>query len=73
MSSPSSGSTRRPRIVHHQFRKFIWGEAYQHILTEGLDLLMVREEGGFTKYLSENRVRIRRTARGDTEWVMNHW
>jgi hypothetical protein len=57
------------RVVHHQFHKFIWGEAYRQVLNEGLDLL-VRE--GATKWLSENRADTAHS-RADTEWVIDHW
>ena len=57
------------RIVHSQLRKFIWGEAYQLILNEGLDLL-VRE--GSSKWLSDNREDSVHS-RADTEWAIGHW
>ncbi|HTA91201.1 MAG TPA: hypothetical protein VK745_16555 [Polyangiaceae bacterium] len=57
------------RIVHHQFHKFIWGEAYQHVLNEGLELL-VRE--GACKWLSENREDTVHS-RADTDWVIAHF
>ena len=57
------------RIAHHRLRKFIWGEAYQHILNEGLDLLV--REGG-RKYLSDNREDSVHS-RADTEWAMSSW
>jgi hypothetical protein len=56
-------------IVHHQFRKFIWGEAYQYVLNEGLDLL-VRE--GASKWLSENRQDTVHS-RADTDWALQKW
>ena len=58
-----------PRIVHHCFRKFIWGEAYQQLLNDGLDLL-VRE--GATKWLSENHADTVHS-RSDTEWAMTRF
>jgi len=57
------------RVVHHQFHKFIWGDAYHEILNTGLEL-MVRE--GACKWLSENRLDSVHS-RSDTEWMMHDW
>ena len=54
-------------VVHSELRKFVWGEAYQQLMNEGLDLL-VRE--GACKWLSENR-QSTVYSREDTEWAMN--
>ncbi len=57
------------RIVHHQVHKFIWGEAYQQMLNDGLDALVCE---GATKWLSENRDDTVHS-RADTEWVVRDW
>ena len=57
------------RIVHHQFRKFIWGDLFRDVLNEGLKAF-VRE--GATKWLSDDR-RNSALSKADTEWAMTDW
>jgi hypothetical protein len=57
------------RIVHHQFRKFIWGDPFRDVLNEGLKVF-VRE--GATKWLSDDR-KNSALSRADTEWSMSDW
>jgi len=57
------------RIVHHQFRKFIWGEQFREVLNEGL---RVFEREGATKWLSDDRENSA-LSKDDTEWSMNDW
>jgi hypothetical protein len=57
------------RVVHHQFHKFIWGDAYRQVLNEGLDLVVGE---GASKWLSENSADSVHS-RDDTEWVTEHW
>jgi hypothetical protein len=57
------------RIVHHQFRKFIWGEQFREALNEGL---RVFEHEGATKWLSDDRENSA-LSKDDTEWSMSDW
>ena len=57
------------RIVHHQFRKFIWGDPFRDVLNEGLKVF-VRE--GATKWLSDDR-KNSALSKADTEWSMTDW
>jgi len=57
------------RIVHHQFRKFMWGEPFREVLNEGLKVFM-RE--GATKWLSDDRQNSA-LSKADTEWSMSDW
>jgi len=57
------------RIVHHQFRKFIWGDAFRDVLNEGLRLFVLE---GATKWLSDDRMNSA-LSKSDTEWSMSDW
>jgi hypothetical protein len=57
------------RIVHHQFRKFIWGEQFRQVLNEGL---RVFERESATKWLSDDRENSA-LSKDDTEWSMGDW
>lgn len=56
-------------IVHHQFRKYIWGEAFREVLNEGLKVF-IRE--GATKWLSDDR-ESSALSKADTDWSMTDW
>jgi hypothetical protein len=57
------------RIVHHQFRKFIWGNQFREVLNEGLKVF---ELEGATKWLSDDRENSA-LSKDDTEWAMSDW
>jgi hypothetical protein len=56
-------------IVHHQFKKFMWGDAFKEVLNTGLE--QMKEHGG-TKWLSDDRANSALRAE-DGEWAANDW
>ena len=56
-------------IVHHQFRKFIWGDAFREVLNEGLKVFV---HEGATKWLSDDR-ESSALSKADTDWSMSDW
>ena len=59
----------RERIVHHQFRRFIYGDEFRAVLEKGLEVFRTR---GATKWLSDDRANgpIRPA---DGEWALEDW
>ena len=57
------------KIVHHRFKKFIFGEAFQDIMTKGADLFI---QYNCTKWLSDDR---ENTAfrQEDIKWSQKFW
>ena len=58
------------RIVHHQFRKFIWGDQFREVLNEGL---RVFEREGATKWLSDDRENSARSPKTTPTGPMGDW
>ncbi len=58
------------KIVHHKFKKFIFGQAFRDVLTTGLELF---RENGCQKWLSDDRGNpvLNQTdkAWGDVNWT----
>jgi hypothetical protein len=58
-----------PKIVHHKFHKFLWGETFESALNTGLEVL--RREGA-CRWLSDDR-HAGALSKADTEWAMTNW
>jgi hypothetical protein len=56
-------------ILHHQFRKHVWGSMFRDALNRGLEVLV--EHGG-NKWLSDDRANAA-LSQDDTDWAMNDW
>ncbi len=56
-------------IVHHRFKKFIYGERFREALMAGVELM---ETHGATKWLSDDRNNGALNA-ADSEWSMTAW
>lgn len=56
-------------IVHHRFKKFIFGERFREALTAGVELM---EKHGATKWLSDDRSNGALSA-ADSEWSTTEW
>jgi hypothetical protein len=59
----------RERIVHHEFRRFIYGEEFRDVLEKGLEVFRTR---GANKWLSDDRANgpIRPA---DGQWALEDW
>ena len=57
------------KIVHHQFHKFIFGQAFRDVLTRGAEIF---EQYGANKWLSDDRSNSALPA-DDSEWAINTW
>jgi hypothetical protein len=57
------------KIVHHQFHKFIYGQAFRDVLTKGAEIF---EQYGATKWLSDDRNNSALPAE-DSEWAIQTW
>ena len=57
------------KIIHHKFKKFVYGEHLQEILSKGAEYF---EKYGCKKWLSDDRnsSALRKT---DLEWAENNW
>jgi hypothetical protein len=58
-----------PKIVHHEFRRFIHGEPFREVLTRGLEVLQKR---GASKWLSDDR-NNGAIKPADAEWSSKIW
>jgi hypothetical protein len=58
-----------PRILHHQFHKYVWGETFREALNRGVSLFI---EHGASKWLSDDRANAA-LSQADTDWAMNDW
>jgi len=58
-----------PKIVHHEFRRFIHGEPFREVLTRGLEVLQKR---GAIKWLSDDR-HNGPIKPADAEWASKVW
>ncbi len=56
-------------IIHHTFKKFIFGEHFREALTRGVELM---EKHGATKWLSDDRKNGALNL-ADSEWAVNRW
>lgn len=57
------------KIVHHQFHKFIYGQAFRDVLTRGADIF---EQYGANKWLSDDRNNSALPA-DDSAWAIETW
>jgi len=57
------------KIVHHTFKKFIFGDAFKEVLTKGADLFC---EHGCRKWLSDDRSNSA-LREEDIEWGQENW
>jgi hypothetical protein len=56
-------------IVHHQFKKYIYGDDFRNVLNRGLELM---KERGATKWLSDDRYNSALLPE-DSDWAENDW
>ena len=56
-------------IVHHEFRKFIYGDALHEILEVGLTAF---QQYGASKWLSDDR-KNSAVLQADLEWALEYW
>ncbi|MBN8635638.1 MAG: hypothetical protein J0M07_09985 [Anaerolineae bacterium] len=56
-------------IVHHEFRKFIYGDALREILEVGLTAF---QQYGASKWLSDDR-KNSAVPQADLEWALEYW
>jgi hypothetical protein len=57
------------KIVHHQFHKFLHGQAFREALNEGVKTL---KQYGATKWLSDDR-KNSALPKNDLEWAHTDW
>ncbi len=57
------------RMVHHKFKKFIYGQKFRDALTAGAELM---EKHKATKWLSDDRENAALPPE-DAEWAKTHW
>ncbi len=57
------------KIIHHKFKKFVYGEHFQNILATGAEYF---EKEGCKKWLSDDR-NSSALRKADLEWGGNHW
>ena len=57
------------KIVHHQFHKFIYGQAFRDVLTRGAEIF---EQYGATKWLSDDRNNSALHP-DDSDWAVHTW
>jgi hypothetical protein len=58
-----------PKIVHHMFRKFIYGQEFRQVLEKGLEIFL---QHGAQKWLSDDRNNSALPT-ADSEWGINEW
>jgi hypothetical protein len=56
-------------LLHHQFHKHIWGEAFRDVLNKGVEVF-TRLRGN--KWLSDDRKNCA-LSKEDTDWAMQDW
>ena len=56
-------------IIHHEFHKFIFGEAFRAVLSKGAEAM---EKHQATKWLSDDR-KNNALPQDDAEWAMTTW
>jgi hypothetical protein len=59
----------RTKIVHHELRQFVHGEAFRNVLEEGLQAF---RKYGATKWLSDDRGNGPLKP-ADADWALNDW
>jgi hypothetical protein len=57
------------RILHHKFRRYVWGATLREALNRGATVFI---EHGASKWLSDDRSNGA-LSKADTEWAMNDW
>src|SRR5690348_10321375 len=57
------------KIVHHEFRRFVYGEEFRRVLEKGLEVF---ERHGASKWLSDDRGNSAILPE-DGEWALNAW
>lgn len=57
------------KIVHHQFHKFIFGQAFRDVLTRGAEIF---EQYGARKWLSDD-TNNGALPKDDSEWALGVW
>jgi hypothetical protein len=57
------------KIIHHEFKKFIFGDSFRQVLLTGLDAM---KKNGATKWLSDDRANSA-LPREDGEWALSVW
>jgi len=57
------------KIVHHRFKKFIFGEAFREVMTKGADVFI---QHSCTKWLSDDRENAA-LRQEDIQWGQKHW
>ena len=58
-----------PKIVHHVFHKFIYGDEFRQVLEKGLELF---QQHGANKWLSDDRKNSALPTE-DVNWAMQNW
>jgi hypothetical protein len=56
-------------LIHHQFKKYIYGDSFREALSTGAELL---EKHRATKWLSDDRANAA-LSKEDTEWATSVW
>lgn len=56
-------------IVHHKFKKYMWGDAFKEVLDKGLEQM---KEHGATKWLSDDRANSALRPE-DGAWANDDW
>jgi len=56
-------------IVHHKWKKYIYGEHFRAVLNRGAEIF---EQRGATKWLSDDRLNSA-LPKEDSEWGLNDW
>ncbi len=59
----------RSKIVHHEIRRFVYGEPFRDLLERGLEVFI---KNGACKWLSDDRANSA-IRPADAEWAMVHW
>lgn len=57
------------KIVHHEFRRFVYGDEFREVLDKGVEVFRTR---GASKWLSDDR-RNGPITPADGEWALNDW
>jgi hypothetical protein len=57
------------KIVHHVFKKFIYGQEFRQVLEKGLEIF---KEQGAQRWLSDDRLNSA-LPKEDSEWGINEW
>jgi hypothetical protein len=58
-----------PKVVHHKFHKYIYGEEFRQVLEKGLEVFI---QHNAQKWLSDDRLNSALPPE-DAEWGINNW